>query len=83
MHIIYRHCGQQFTLTFELGKWSGGHPGLASELNKSISRVLGVEAMGYYPTMWHKAKAVADFLKGTIDQPEPKFDTGERPGIVY
>lgn len=78
MTITYMIDGVEYQLTYQQsGEWSGGHEGYAEALN--IDFVGTVGRFEYYPTPWHKVNHVATVLRGTLDTPEPKFETGD-PG---
>lgn len=63
------------------GRWTGDDRALVELLNLSAHSIL--VRHHYFPTPWHEAKAVADALGGTLDEPEPDFETGEHDGRVY
>lgn len=69
MNVYYTRNGVQYTLTLVNGMWTGGHDDIAKRLNESLSDVLG--RYEYYPTRWHEARAVAEFLGGMLDAPQP------------
>lgn len=83
MKITYEHEGEEFELTCDASarEWKGGHPGIATSLTHAFVATLGQAE--YYPTAWHRAKHVADFLQGTLDTPQPAFETGEKDDVIY
>jgi len=85
MKVTYRdEAGGERRLTLGLGGvWSGDDPALADTLNTDVLFVEWIGRFDYYPTPWHKAKAVADKLGGEVDEPEPEFEQGDIPGKVF
>lgn len=62
---------QERTLTLgNGGVWSGDDAQLVGLLNFDTEDWLG--GSPYFLTPWHKAKAVADKLRGVLDTPEPE-----------
>ena len=50
---------------------------LVETLNFNVDMIL--DQPKYFPTAWHKAKAVADQFGGKVDEPEPDYERGEFP----
>ncbi len=85
MKVTYLHVetNEEMTLDYDpySGRWSGPDLPVVQLLNHSVATFLSRSE--YYPTYWHKVKDVADELGGTVDEPEPKFPSGDHPGVVY
>ncbi len=79
MNITYTKNGKDRALSFIEGHWTGDDFELVGLLNANVSAVVGHHE--YYPTPWHKAKDVADFLNGVLDTPEPSIPS--EPGVIY
>ena len=84
MKITYTFEGKQYTLELrDGGQWHGGHEGMAAVANHFFDEFVTAGRSAYFPTPWHRAKALADKLGGTVDLPEPVFETGDHPGKVF
>lgn len=79
MKITYQSDGKEKTVSYIEGHWEGDDFALVGLLNVNVSAVIG--RFEYFPTVWHRVKAVADFLKGTLDTPEPTVENN--PGVIY
>ena len=72
--IEYEFEGETYRLVLRDGKWSGGHPGAVRALTENFVSIVGRSE--YYPTMWHRAKHLADVLGGRVLEPEPTYEIG-------
>jgi hypothetical protein len=70
--------GEEKILVLGEDGWSGDDDKIVEALNGWFDDWIGISA--YYPTAWHVAKAVANKLGGSVDMPEPPYETGEPGG---
>ncbi len=71
MIITYQVGGKEKKLSLFKGVWQGGHDDLDAFLNEPFGLTSFVGRAEYYANDWQRAKAVADVLKGTLDEEEP------------